>query len=170
MLTHDLISKYLQPISPLPTDLHQSGKLDEKVQCVMFDIYGTLFVSRSGDISISKKESKEAWKVQKLLNKFDIRKTPQALLENLFNEIEKEHEGLRENGIDYPEVEIDQIWMRILGNRNLDKIRAFALEFELIVNPVYPMPHLKKNAFCFKRSEHSDGYYIKRSVLYALSV
>jgi putative hydrolase of the HAD superfamily len=144
MLTHDLISKYLQPISPLPTDLHQSGKLDEKVQCVMFDIYGTLFVSRSGDISISKKESKEAWKVQKLLNKFDIRKTPQALLENLFNEIEKEHEGLRENGIDYPEVEIDQIWMRILGNRNLDKIRAFALEFELIVNPVYPMPHLKK--------------------------
>jgi len=139
-----IISKYIKPISPIPTDLHQSGKLDEKIQCVMFDIYGTLFVSGSGDISISKKESKGTWKVEKLLQKFDIRKTPQALLGNLFDEIDKKHEMLRENGIDYPEVEIDQIWMRILGNRNPEEIRAFALEFELIVNPVYPMPHLEK--------------------------
>jgi len=144
MLKHDLISKYIKPISPLPTDLHQSGNLDEKIQCVMFDIYGTLFVSESGDINISKKESKGTWKIERLLQKFDIRETPQALFENLFNEIEKKHEVLRENGIDYPEVEIDQIWMRILGNRSPEEIRAFALEFELIVNPAYPMPHLKQ--------------------------
>ena len=144
MLTHDLISKYIQPIAPLPTDLHHSGKLDEKIRCVMFDIYGTLFVSGSGDISVSKKTSKATWKIQELFQKYDIRKTPQALLENLFDEIERKHELLRENGIDYPEVEIDRIWMRILGKRNREEIRAFALEFELVANPVYPMPQLNK--------------------------
>ena len=43
-----------------------------------------------------------------------------------------------------PEIEIDKIWMRVIGADNLQIARAFALEFELIVNPVYPMPHLKQ--------------------------
>ncbi|MBW1837880.1 MAG: HAD family hydrolase [Deltaproteobacteria bacterium] len=32
--------------------------------------------------------------------------------------------------------------MQVLENNDADQVRAFALEFELIVNPVYPMPHL----------------------------
>jgi len=143
MLKRDLLSKYIKPLSPLPTALNQGGKLDEKIQCVMFDIYGTLFISGSGDISISTTESKKTWNIEKLLHKFDIKKTPQALFEDFLSEIEKKHEVLKKNGVDYPEVEIDQIWMHILGNRNRERIRAFAIEFELIANPVYPMPNLE---------------------------
>ena len=138
------VQRYLHHLTPLPTSLDPGGALKEKIKCLLFDIYGTLFISGSGDISISKNESGGTLKIEKLLQKFDIKKTPQTLLENLFNEIEKSHEALRENGIDYPEVEIDRIWMRVLGSRNPEQIRAFALEFELIVNPVYPMPHLEK--------------------------
>jgi len=31
-----------------------------------------------------------------------------------------------------------------LQYNNLDRIREFAVEFELVVNPVYPMPHMKE--------------------------
>jgi putative hydrolase of the HAD superfamily len=32
--------------------------------------------------------------------------------------------------------------MQVLENNDADLVQAFALEFELIVNPVFPMPHL----------------------------
>ena len=34
--------------------------------------------------------------------------------------------------------------MRVLGNDDVSEIRAFAVEFEWIVNPVYPMPNLEE--------------------------
>ena len=34
--------------------------------------------------------------------------------------------------------------MQALDNKNLDPVRMFADEFESLVNPVYPMPHLSK--------------------------
>ncbi|OEU67483.1 MAG: hypothetical protein BBJ57_08335 [Desulfobacterales bacterium PC51MH44] len=144
MLNSDLISKYITPISPLPTSLHQSGKLKKKIKSILFDVYGTLFISGSGDISIAKREARQTEKLEKLLHKFGINKDPQTILKGFFSTIENEHEILRKKGIDFPEVEIDQIWMRVLENKDPDTIRVFAVEFELIVNPVYPMPHLEK--------------------------
>ncbi len=143
-MLNDLIPKYIRPISPLPTSLHQSGELKEKIKCILFDVYGTLFISRSGDISIAKRESQQTKKLKKLLHKFGISKNPQTILKKLFSAIEKKHQELKEQGIDFPEVEIDKIWMQVLEYNNLDKIRELAVEFELIVNPVYPMPHLKE--------------------------
>ena len=32
--------------------------------------------------------------------------------------------------------------MQVLKNDDMDAVRRFALEFEFLVNPVYPMPHL----------------------------
>jgi len=34
--------------------------------------------------------------------------------------------------------------MSVIGDDNPERARVFALEFELIVNPVYPMPNLKQ--------------------------
>ena len=34
--------------------------------------------------------------------------------------------------------------MSVIGDDNPERARAFAVEFELIVNPVYPMPNLKQ--------------------------
>lgn len=144
MLKSDLIRKHITPISPLPTSLHQSGKLKKKIKSILFDVYGTLFISGSGDISIAKREARQTEKLEKLLHKFGINKDPQTILKGFFSTIENEHEILRKKGIDFPEVEIDQIWMRVLENKDPDTIRVFAVEFELIVNPVYPMPHLEK--------------------------
>lgn len=144
MWNNSLISKYITPLSPLPTFVDQSGKLKGEIQCVMFDIYGTLFISGSGDISVAKKESQQTETLKELLIKFRISKSPRALLNDLFSTIEAAHSASKKKGVDFPEVVIEQIWMRVLENDDMETARAFAVEFELIVNPVYPMPHLEE--------------------------
>ena len=144
MWNNTLVSKYITPLSPLPTMIDQSGALKGKIHCVMFDVYGTLFISGSGDISIAKKESRQIETLKELLIKFKVSKSPRSLLNDLFNTIEATHKASKEKGIDFPEVVIEQIWMQVLENDNLESVRAFAVEFELIVNPVYPMPHLEE--------------------------
>ncbi len=156
-MNKDLVSRYISPLSPVPTSLNQSGNLEEKIQCVLFDLYGTLFISGSGDIGIARKESQKTEKLEQLLLKFKIDKKPQTLLNDFFSAIEIKHEELKKKGVDFPEVEIDHIWMRVLENDNLDMVRNFAVEFELIVNPVYPMPHLKEMLSACKESNIMMG-------------
>jgi putative hydrolase of the HAD superfamily len=143
MLSDDLISKYIRPLYPHATALQPSGELTTKVQCIMFDVYGTLFISGSGDIGIARQEVPKTEQLINLLKKFGIRRSPDAVLNDFFAAIENQHAKSKANGVDFPEVEIDKIWMHVLNNNNLDHIRAFAMEFELIVNPVYPMPNLE---------------------------
>lgn len=144
MLNKKSISEYITPLSPIPTTLKQKGILDEKIECVMFDIYGTLFISGSGDISIQSKKQMKTDSLDKLLVKYGICKPPQALLKDLFSGIKKKHMEQRKKGVDFPEVEIDHIWMDVLKNNNRELIKDFALEFELIVNPLYSMPNLRE--------------------------
>jgi putative hydrolase of the HAD superfamily len=143
MEKNDLISSYIEPIFPLPTSLKPSGKLEEKIEVILFDLYGTLFISRSGDIGMAKKKSPQTEKLEKLLQKFGIKKDSQSVLNRFYAAIENQHELLKKKGVDFPEVEIDQIWMRVLENDDLESIRAFAVTFELIANPAYPMPNLE---------------------------
>ena len=137
-----IISKYITPASPDPTSLMPSGNLTEKIEVILFDLYGTLFISRSGDIGMSKKNSPQAEKFEKLLQEFGIKKGSQSVLNRFYAAIENRHERLKDQGVDFPEVEIDQIWMHVLENDDLESVRKFAVIFELIANPVYPMPNL----------------------------
>lgn len=143
-------SKHIKPLVPVPTSTNRSGRLKEKIKCVLFDVYGTLFISGSGDISIAQKKAEKSGGLDRLLDKFGIKESSDCFLNRFFNAIEKEHKNLKENGIDFPEVEIDQIWMGLLENKNLNEVRRFASEFELLVNPVYPMPHLLELLFACK--------------------
>lgn len=157
MLDNKIISQYIAHLSPIPTTLCRSGNLKKKIKCILFDVYGTLFISGSGDIGIAKKKSTEAYKkaheLEQLLIKFKIRKTPKVVLNDLFAAIEKKHGKLRKQGIDFPEVEIDRIWMSILKNNDQVTVRKFAAMFEMIVNPVYPMPNLKEMLSACKKSK-----------------
>lgn len=144
MPKNNLFSKYIKPIFPRPSSLHRSGKLKDKIRCILFDIYGTLLVSGSGDIGIVKRESYKSEKLEKLLNKFGIQQIPSDILKRFFATLDDVHQTLKEKGVDFPEVEIDRIWMRVLEIDDLDRVRAFAMEFEMIVNPVYPMPNFEK--------------------------
>ncbi|MGD9240934.1 MAG: HAD family hydrolase [Desulfobacterales bacterium] len=152
-----LASEYTHPLSPLPTTMRPGGRLAEPIQCVLFDIYGTLFISGSGDIRVAQKTSPEARKLQGLVQKFNIRKRPRDLIEQLYRAIEDEHRRLLDDGIDYPEIKIDRIWKQILETDDLDAARRFAIEYELIVNPVFPMPNLDKTLTACRKQNLTMG-------------
>ena len=48
------------------------GGLTEKIECILFDIYGTLFISAAGDISLADNASPRITKIAALLKKFEI--------------------------------------------------------------------------------------------------
>jgi len=136
------MQKYIRPLKPIPTSLAPSGDLIHDIRCVLFDIYGTLFISASGDISLAKQNSPQMEKIKLLLAAYEIQKSPRALLDELHGAIKARHLELHDKGIDFPEVKIDRIWQQVLQAVDQGSIRQFAAEFELITNPVYPMPNL----------------------------
>jgi putative hydrolase of the HAD superfamily len=142
MIEKRSIRRYLRRLAPLPTSLTPQGELRENIRCILFDIYGTLFISGSGDISLAKQKSPEVQELRQLLRKYTIRQTPQTLLHEFYGAVETVHDQLRNKGVDFPEINIEQIWMQVLQNDDDNTIRQFAVEFELIVNPVCPMPNL----------------------------
>ncbi len=144
MTRNDLIRAYLTPMSPQPTAMLPGGRLTERIECILFDIYGTLFISGAGDISLARKAAPQISKLERLLAKFEVGISPRMLIEQLHQAIDTRHQQLVHSGIDIPEIEIDKIWLQILACDDIEQARKFAIEYELIANPVYPMPNLAK--------------------------
>ncbi|MBW2488970.1 MAG: HAD family hydrolase [Deltaproteobacteria bacterium] len=144
MIRNDVIKSYVTPLSPQPTGLSPAGQLAGTIECIFFDIYGTLFISEAGDISMARQISPRISKLKKLIAKFELDVSPRELIEKLHRAIEARHHQLKQSGSDIPEVEIDIIWQQLLACKDIEQARDFAIEYELIANPVYPMPHLAK--------------------------
>ena len=142
MINKKSIQKYIRPLKPIPTSISPAGDLIHDIKCILFDIYGTLFISASGDISLAKQNSPQMEKINLLLAKYEIEKSPPTLLDELHHAIEVRHAELHAKGTEFPEVKIDRIWQQVLPAVDQRRIRQFAAEFELISNPVYPMPNL----------------------------
>ena len=142
MIEKKSIQKYIRRLTPIPTSSTPAGDLLHDIRCVLFDIYGTLFISGSGDISLAKQDSPQLAEIKLLLTKYKINKSPRALLTEFRGAIKARHIELRNKGIDFPEVKIDRIWQQVLQANDQNIARQFAVEFELISNPVYPMPNL----------------------------
>lgn len=134
----------MPPVLPIPTDLLPQGHPTQKLRGFLFDVYGTLFISGSGDIGIAREQAEEHRDMAGLLQKFNITETPGQVKNRFFSEIEQTHEKMKQNGVDYPEVEIDTIWMDVLNITDIENARQFAEAYEMMVNPVYPMPHLRE--------------------------
>lgn len=144
MIRDDLIKSYVTPMSPQPAGLSPAGQLAGSIECILFDIYGTLFISEAGDISTARQTAPQIPKLKQLIAKFDLDVAPRILIDKLNRAIEARHHQLMQGGIDVPEVEIDIIWQNILACSDIEQARNFAIEYELIANPVYPMPNLAK--------------------------
>jgi putative hydrolase of the HAD superfamily len=157
MAYEDLIRNYRAEMAPLPTTLTPGGNLCGEIQCILFDIYGTLFISGSGDISDSRKSLVPDQKLERLVQQYAIGKPARALVIELHAAIEFEHRRLKDAGIDYPEIKIDRIWQQILGFVDIEMVRKFAVEYELIVNPVCPMPGLENLLSACRRQNLAMG-------------
>lgn len=144
MLNEILKRSSILPLEPMPTGLKPTGKITCHPQCLLFDVYGTLLISDSGDVGTAINTIRDDGPIEQLLLEFNVNRRPGKVLDDFFAAIASQHSRLKANGIDYPEVKIDDIWMQVLGWHHRDKARSFALAFELISNPVYPMPGLQQ--------------------------
>ncbi|MBN1696318.1 MAG: HAD family hydrolase [Spirochaetales bacterium] len=142
------------PLVPEPTGVRASLKRFCGIRAVLFDIYGTLLVSASGDIG--GKRFTEAGLIRCLEetgiglerpghHEEDARK----ILSGFREAIRRDHEEKNKQGIPFPEVDIIGIWGEVLGDAEKEhilrlpegfKTGIFAFLFELATNRVSPMP------------------------------
>lgn len=138
----DHLTAWFQPLEPIAAEMSPQLPARLEIDAVLFDVYGTLFISGSGDISLARASGSPDENLSALLKKYEIAIDGDALRAQLFTAIEKAHARSRDKGIAYPEVQIDIVWQVITGIQDYQTVRDFAIEYELLVNPVGPMPHL----------------------------
>ncbi len=143
----DIHSRYRKPLEPLPSEISPRLSAIHGIKTVLFDIYGTLLISGSGDVGtafeLSRKEAfQRAIDRAGLLNPQEaaVRKTEELF----FGEIKKRHAASRQKGINYPEVEIVSVWSSVLRGLSLqpteEQCIQAAVTYEALANPVYLMP------------------------------
>jgi putative hydrolase of the HAD superfamily len=109
------------------------------ISAVIFDVYGTLFISAAGDIGSAADEPYHS--LEHLAGEYGC--SAEELRGYFREEALKRHGELRKKTM-YPELRVEEIWGDFLKSRRasvrVDENRELALRYELTVNPVYPMP------------------------------
>ena len=62
----------ISPMHPISTGLCPMGGIKKPIDALLFDVYGTLFISASGDIGLARNRSRKSTQLQKLLKKYQI--------------------------------------------------------------------------------------------------
>ena len=151
----DLLDK-LSPIKPLSTGLKPRITTDKTIRALLFDVYGTLLISSSGDIDqteISDKNLKPALDAAGI----KITNNGQHVLDEILKDFEYTiricHEAARLNKIEYPEIDILSVWNIVLIHSRRKGLIRFTDDadimlmtcvFEFLSNKVYPMPGLQE--------------------------
>jgi putative hydrolase of the HAD superfamily len=153
----------LQPLQPLPTSLSPRIRAFPACKAMLFDIYGTLLISASGDIGHQDMRVEAMEQALRPLS-FAAPIDPQRALTRYQHHIEQAHANLKQRGVTYPEIDIVEIWNTLLaefqvavGSTALSQgeVRRTAFAFECNINPVWPMPHFQQT---LQRLLESDVY------------
>lgn len=150
----EIILERCPPMEPLPTETVPILNRLDGIKAVLFDVYGTLIISGSGDVGTAAAiDTAEAMTraLEAAHFKGDLETAGQAGKETLKAEVLEWHAASRAAGVDYPEVEITKVWKKVVDKLRRDRllpppeidiepIRQLALEYECRVNPTWPMP------------------------------
>lgn len=148
----------LSPLAPIETGLPESGAPAGPVKAVMFDVYGTMFVSAAGDISQADTKKNMDEVVAEIFDDLEISGIPpEGIYESLTQKIKQHHDTQKRAGVEFPEIEIDRLWQEILKTESVRLARQAALAFEIRTNPVYPMPGLTKLIETLKKKGVAAG-------------
>ena len=155
MSSHESLFRSLShSLEPQPTGIDPVLPKLPGIRVVLFDIYGTLLVSGSGDIGTTSTTHRADALAAAFAALDVVPSCEDAALEKAFVEtIAAHHERARAEGVAYPEVDILEVWRDMLSRlvkqcalastaEQID-IARLAVEFEARVNPVWPMPDLE---------------------------
>jgi putative hydrolase of the HAD superfamily len=150
----------LKEIIPLTTEEKPAISNPENIKAIIFDIYGTLLVSASGDIEqaeISGNNLKTALREAGYAFSDPAIESDDKLTADLLSRfvklIHQHQETQHQNGTPFPEVDIRKVWEDLVEyavkskilvqEKNADPVKLTFI-FELLSNQVWPMPGMKE--------------------------
>ncbi|MEM7792712.1 MAG: HAD family hydrolase [Verrucomicrobiota bacterium] len=148
-----LSRKHSGPVQ-LPEDAAPRLAKIEGIKAVVFDVYGTLFSSGVGDISLATQQNRDAALRATLSeNGIEILDTAKdrRFDDHLHAIIGKHQDDRRDSGIEFPEVDIRRVWAELIDELERDRTinpkvtpdpELLAVDYESRVNPIQPMPAL----------------------------
>ena len=164
-----IFERHIRPMAPIPTGVAPDLSKMQRFSAMLFDVYGTLLISGAGDIGLNRRPIERIGDLQGLLKRCAIDRTPKSLVDALDRTIENAHRIRRQQGIDYPEVDIVQVWQQVLGIDDISSVKDFALEYELLINSAYPMPGFEELLLACKTRKMPMGI-ISNAQFYTVDV
>lgn len=160
-LLRTMILSQSQPLEPIPTSVEPQLKQLDGIRTLLFDIYGTLLISGSGDIgtaqtSAGRSTLGSAFVAALAENGVLLKGAGDECVQWMFDEIAADHRRSHQLGIEHPEVDIVKVWRRTLVRLTESGVavraneptqldfKRIALAYELRANPVWPMRHAQE--------------------------
>lgn len=155
-------------LEPVATGLEPRYRKEDTIKAVVFDIYGTLLISASGDVdeasmlTSSIKKALHAAEAVPRVNGNNAEEVYWKILQMHTSGIKEEQERLRNSDRPYPEVDILEVCRKTLAKAREDGLilynngidcKKVVFMFELLSNPVAAMPGLGKTIY----SLHEQG-------------
>ncbi|MBN1142849.1 MAG: HAD family hydrolase [Bacteroidales bacterium] len=158
----EYIGKFLgetPEMKPVPTQLKPCFQPDASIRACVFDVYGTLMISDSGDIEesvITTANMKTALDAAGIVL---TRRNPESvdvlseMLESFKREVALVHQRDKAEDKPYPEIDILSVWERIIVDHSNKNnlivngslcIKCFTFVFEVLSNRIYPMPGMRE--------------------------
>lgn len=149
-----------RPMEMMPTDIAPKLSLLSGIRAVVFDVYGTLVISGSGDVGSADPTGRDS-RVDETIAAVGINVTPTLSVADLHQQIIRMNDGLRSEACPKPEVDIVEAWRRTLQNRDIwpttQNAVQLAAEYESRANPTWPMPGARDLLSLLNRSDMSLG-------------
>lgn len=161
--THaDIFRRHAEEMTPIATDVEPVLRKLPNIRAVLFDIYGTLLISGSGELGSVAVGSVGRAACESALNGaleavgIAMSTPPAQGIECFYEAIEASHAASRAAGVDHPEVDIVEIWRTVfaeLACRGPVDPARLAVEYEARANPCWPMPRMQK---CLEQLNHAS--------------
>lgn len=137
------IREHSSELDPLPSGEKPVIRSIPGIRGVVFDIYGTIMVSAAGDISLAGQSPTEA--ARTVLDYFGLGGDAAAFHQSYHDAVKRFSEVRRKEGVEFPEIEIREVWAEVLANNGGDPGTAeiAGVVYECAANPVWPMPGLE---------------------------
>lgn len=157
----------LEVLHPINLGITKKTGKHNNIKACIFDIYGTLLISASGDIDqadFSDKALGFAFKKAGIglnVGGEERRDLLEDILQRFKDTVKEIHENKKSQGISFPEVDFVNIWASVLKEYNKkgifssyseEKLKLFTFLFELMSNKIYPMPYMNEVIYKLNQS------------------
>lgn len=149
----DRIRRQRKPLDASAPGLEARPPSLNDIRAVVFDVYGTLLISKAGNISHGSSDERNQAIIDSLQAINVGIRLAEAPFGDLFSQLVLQgEESRRADHIEFPEIDILQVWKYLLieavESGWIDRYpseaerQLLAIEFECRINPVAPMPGL----------------------------